>query len=139
MNERQQNMELARRGLSAFSRDDLDGTLATIHPDIEWYVAFRLPDLPMVKDVYRGHDEVRELWQLFRSGWESLQIEIEEFLHADDGRVVLRVRFVGRGAESGIEVDRTLFYAYRMRDGLLVYSRAWDDEASARRDLGLDV
>jgi ketosteroid isomerase-like protein len=132
-------MELARRGLSAFSRGDMDGTLATVHPDIEWYVAFRIPDLPILKDVYRGHHEVRELWHAFRSGWESLAIDLEEFLHVDDERVVLRVRFVGRGAESGIEVDRTLFYAYRMRDGLLVYSRAWDDEGSARRDLGLDA
>ena len=33
--------------------------------------------------------------------------------------------------------ERVVFYGYRMRDGRLAYSRAFEDEASARCDLGL--
>jgi hypothetical protein len=35
------------------------------------------------------------------------------------------------------EVDRVVFYSHRLRDGKLICLRPFDDEASARRDLGL--
>jgi hypothetical protein len=64
-------------------------------------------------------------------------VEVEEVLHADDERLVARARFRGRGATSHVEVDRVLFYSYRIRDGLLAYTRAFEDEESARRDAGI--
>jgi hypothetical protein len=75
---------------------------------------------------------------VFASVWEQLTTELEEVLYADDERIVARACFRGRGAGSGVEVDRLVFYSLRMRDGLLAYVGAFDDEASARRDLGLD-
>lgn len=138
MSETDRLLERSRSALGAFSKGDFDAAVADIHPEIEWHVAFRLPDLPASKEVCRGTDEVRELWQAFTSAWESLTVEIEDALHADEGSQLLRVRFAGRGAGSGIEVDRTLYLAYRFREGRLSYSRAWDDESSARADLGLD-
>jgi ketosteroid isomerase-like protein len=109
-----------------------------MHPDIEWHVAFRLPDLPLPKDVYRGREEVEVLWTQFRSAWDEMTVGLEEVLYVDDERVVARARFRGRGAGSGIEVDRVVFYSFRLRDEQLAYCRAFDDEASARADLGLD-
>jgi ketosteroid isomerase-like protein len=133
----ERNVEMLRRGFEAFSRGDFDESLKDIHRDIEWHVAFRLPDLPMPKDVYRGRDEVRTLWNAFASVWDELAIEVEEILYVDDDRMVARARFRGRGEGSGVEVDRVVFYSQRVRDGKLVYLRPFDDEASARRDLGL--
>jgi ketosteroid isomerase-like protein len=138
MSARERNLELLQQGLGAFSRGAFDEAMAHMHPEIEWHVTFALPDRPLAKDVYRGRDEVRELWGVFASVWEQLTTELEEVLYADDERIVARARFRGRGAGSGVEVDRLVFYSLRMRDGLLAYVRAFDDEASARRDLGLD-
>jgi ketosteroid isomerase-like protein len=133
-----QNVQVLQNGLEAFSRGDLDGSLDGMHPEVEWHVAFRIPDLPLPKDVYRGREEVRVLWTQFRSAWEEMSVLLEEILHVDETRVVARARFVGRGAGSGIEIDRVVFYAFRIRDRQLRYCRAFDDEASARADLGLD-
>ena len=108
-----------------------------MHPEIEWHVAFRLPDLPSGKDVYRGRTEVRQLWEAFASAWEELTVELEDILHADDERIVARARFRGRGVTSGVEVDRTLYYLYGIRDGMLVLGLPFEDEASARRAAGL--
>jgi ketosteroid isomerase-like protein len=138
LNERERNIETTRRALDAFSRGALDEAVGYIDPDIEWHVAFRLPDLPASKDILRSREEVLDLWRAFTSAWARIGLEIEEFLYADDERQVLRARFVGKGSESGIEVDRIVFLSYRIRDGRLVYSRTHDDEVSARRDLGLD-
>lgn len=134
----ERNVRLLRGGLDAFSRGDLGESLESMHSDVEWHVAFRLPDLPLPKEVYRGRGEVEALWRQFRSAWDELTVEVEEILHVDAERVLARARFRGRGTGSGIEVDRVVFYAFRIRDELLVYCRAFDDEPSARAELGLD-
>jgi ketosteroid isomerase-like protein len=134
----ERNRELAERGFAAFSAGRFDDALATMHPEIEWHLAFQLPDLPAGKAVYRGPAEVRMVWESFKSVWDELVIDIEEFLHVDDERLVLRARFRGRGAVSGAEVDRVFYYAARIEEEMLAYLRAHDDERSARRDLGLD-
>ena len=46
--------------------------------DVEWHVAFPLPDLPMDKTIYRGPDEVRSLWAAFSSVWDELTVSVEE-------------------------------------------------------------
>jgi ketosteroid isomerase-like protein len=128
---------MMRRGLDAFSRGAFDEAVAELHPEIEWHVAFRLPDLPDQRDVCHGLDEVRALWEAFTAAWETLTVELEELLYVDEERLVARTRFRGRGSKSGIEVDRVIYYSYRYRDGLLAYTRGFDDEESARRDAGL--
>lgn len=138
MNETERLLERSRNALAAFSAGDFDAAAADIHPEIEWHIAFRLPDLPASKEICRGLGEVSDVWHAFASAWESLTIGIEDVLHADATSQLLRVRFVGRGAGSGIEVDRVMYLAYRFRDGRLSYSRAWEVEGDARRDLGLN-
>jgi ketosteroid isomerase-like protein len=131
------NIELVRKGVDAFNRGAIDESVADMHPEVEWHLLFRTPDLPIGKSVFRGTDEVREVWATFRSAWETLVVEIEEILHADDEHVVFRARFRGRGAGSGVEVDRLVYYHYRVTDGLLRYTRGFDDEAAAMRDAGV--
>jgi ketosteroid isomerase-like protein len=120
----------------AFNRGDLETAAASLHPEIEWHVTFRLPDLP-VQDVYRGREEVLALWRELTSVLD-FEIRTEEVLHTDEERLLRRMRFVGRGIESGIEIDRIVYLAYRVREGLIQHSRGWEDEASARHSLGLD-
>src|SRR5262249_6961171 len=114
-------------------RGDLEASLAIMDPEVEWHVAFRIPDLPIDKPVYRGIDEVRALWTAFRSTWDPLTITLEEVIDERDGVVVARAHFIGRGETSGIEVDRTIFYVFEIEDGLLMRLRPFDtpDEAIA--------
>ena len=70
----EENIALIRRGLDAFSRGDFDAAWNDMDPDVEWHLAFRLPDLPLDKDVYRGPEEIGELWSAFRSAWQSLTV-----------------------------------------------------------------
>ena len=108
MSERERNLAMLERGLNAFSRRAYDEAMADVHPEIEWYVTFQMPDRPFAKDVYRGRDEVGGLWGAFASVWDELTIALEEILYADDERIVARARFRGRGAGSGVEVDRVV-------------------------------
>lgn len=126
-----ENLELARRGFDAFSRRDFDATLATVHPDIEWHLAFRLPDLPVDKEVYRGHDEVRELWVAMSEVWDSLTIEVEEVLEDRDDILVLRTRFTGRSARHEVDIERVVHYVMEVREGTLRRVRPFESEAEA--------
>jgi ketosteroid isomerase-like protein len=127
------DIALIEHGFDAFSRGDLEASLAIMDPEIEWHVAFRLPDLPFDKPVYRGIAEVRELWTAFRSTWDPLTISLEEVIEQRDGVVIARARFLGRGRKSGIEVDRSVFYVHEIENGLLKRLRPFDtlDEALA--------
>jgi ketosteroid isomerase-like protein len=125
------NAEIARGALAAWSRGDLEATLATVDPDIEWHVSFALPDLPPDKAVFRGHEELADLWRAFRSAWEELTLEIERVVRDEDDTLVLEASFHGRGGGSGIEVERRIFYVMQIRDGLLLRMRPFASEAEA--------
>ena len=109
-----------------------------MQPDIEWHVSFRLPELPLDKTVYRGHDEIRQLWAGFRSGWAELTVTLEEVVAAREDLVVVRARFVGQGSSSGIEVDRTVFYVFEIAAGKLQRLRPFDTEADALAAAGVE-
>jgi ketosteroid isomerase-like protein len=125
------NAEIARESLAMWSSGDLEGTLATISPQIEWYAVFELPDLPPGKDVYRGRDEVRGLWKAFRSVWDEITIELDEVLHDADKVLVAEAHFHARGGASGIELDRRIFYVFELDGELLRRLRQFEtaDEA----------
>ena len=92
----------------------------------------------MDKTVYRGHDEVRQLWAAFRSGWAELTVILEAVVDAREDLVVVRARFVGRGSSSGIEVDRTVFYVFERASGKLKRLRPFDAEADALAAAGVE-
>lgn len=137
-------VELAKQGFAAFSRGEWDASLATMHPDVEWHLAFPLPDLPPDKTIFRGRGEVKELWGVFASIWETISLEIEE-VEGEGGdeehvTVVARSRFRGTGGASGIEVDRVVHYVLDIdpKAELLRRVRPFDtrDEAMAAAGLG---
>jgi len=103
-----------------------------MHPEVEWWVTFQLPDLPPDKTIYRGPDEIRQLWAAFRSAWESLVVTLEDVVEERGNTAVVRTRFVGQGT-GGIEVDRTVFYVFEITDRKLRRPRPFDtaDEALA--------
>ena len=133
------NREAMERGFDAFSRGDFEACLTTIHPEIEWHVAFRLPDLPIDREVYRGHDEVRQLWDAFRSVWEELTLDPEEILYDEDDLLIVTTRFHARGGTIGIELDRVLFYVLEMRDQTLLRIRPFETRAQAFKAAGREA
>jgi ketosteroid isomerase-like protein len=132
------NIESMKRGFAAFSRGDWDGCLAEIHPDIEWHLTFQLPDLPPDKKIFRGHDEVRMLFEELSGVWNELTLELLEVLQEDDDGQILKVRFAGRGGGSGVEVDRILFYVHDVKDGLLLRQRPFDTAEEAFAAAGVE-
>ena len=113
------NAELVREGFGAFSEGRFEDSLEALHPDIEWHVAFRLPDLPSASGVIHGRAAVLELWGHFSSVWDRLVFDPEETLYDQGDTMIVRTHVQATGGGSGVELDQTLYYALTIRDGLL--------------------
>ena len=125
------NLTLITDGLAAFSSNDFDAAVSDMHPDIEWHVLFRMPELPPGKTVFRGTAEVRELWALIKGGWDDIQVGVEDVVADRGDTTVVRARFVGKLRDSDVAIDRVVYYVFEIEDGLLRRLRPFDTEAEA--------
>jgi ketosteroid isomerase-like protein len=132
------NEESLRAGFAAFSEGRFDDCLKTLDPEIEWHIAFRVPDLPFDRPVVRGHDEVLKLWNQFASVWDRLVFDPQEILYDRGDKAVARIRIQATGSESGVELDSSAYYAMTIRDGLLLRIRQFDSPEEAAADVGID-
>jgi ketosteroid isomerase-like protein len=128
------NLDLVRSVVAAWERGDFS-SLDWAHPDIE-YVFADGPD----PGTWRGHAEMAEAWRAWARAWEGVRAEAEDYRELDDERVLVLVRFGGRGKRSGLELGRmgangaNLFH---VRDGKVTrYVLYWDRDR-ALADLGL--
>src|SRR3954452_7848938 len=112
----QENVEIARAGYAAWAEGDLDAWLETLHPEVEFQTTGRFPDLA---PIYRGHREMRSLWEAMLAPWESFRLDVERIV--DGGEcAALAVRFRGQGKGSGVSTDLRQGHALRFKDGRVV-------------------
>jgi ketosteroid isomerase-like protein len=98
----EQNVALVYRVLDAFNRRDVDAFAALLSPDVVWE---ENPELPGLREVYRGRAEVREWIEEVLEVVESLHAELEELTELADDRVFTEVVLTGRGKGSGVPVE----------------------------------
>ncbi|MET0553680.1 MAG: nuclear transport factor 2 family protein [Vicinamibacteria bacterium] len=105
------DFELIRRAYAAFNERDLDGALATMHPDVRW---------PNVAEgtVLVGHDAVRAYWS---NQWRALDPHVEPvgMQRKHDGHVVVSVHQVVHDSAGVLLVDQRVEHVYTLRDGLI--------------------
>lgn len=103
--------QLLRRAYEAFNARDIEGTLATMHANIDW------PN-GMEGGRLHGHREVREYWRrqfdLIDSHVEPQQIE-----QRPDGQVTVTVRQVVRDGAGSVISESTVEHRYVISEGLI--------------------
>ena len=129
----QENVEVVRRSIDAFSRGDLDGVRETLAPGFELYPSGRFMD---TQRVYRGREGWTEFWGDFRAAWEDIAVSIER-MEAVDDRVLTLGKIGGKGRESGVEVDAEAAWLHTVNDGLIVRLQTFATWADAREAAGL--
>jgi ketosteroid isomerase-like protein len=111
------NSELLRAGYDAWNREDCDAWLELLHPEIEISTSGVFPDLAV---AYRGHDVAAKFWRQMHEPWETFRIDVERIDDEGDDIAVAAIRFRGRGADSGVDVDMRFGMAMRVQDGLAI-------------------
>ncbi|HLM85385.1 MAG TPA: GNAT family N-acetyltransferase [Solirubrobacteraceae bacterium] len=107
----EQHERLLRRAYEAFNARDIQGALATMHPQIDWPNALE-------GGRVHGHGGVREYWERqWRSSDSRVQpLGIEE---GPDGRMVATVRQRVRDLAGNVVSDGTVEHHYAISGGLI--------------------
>jgi len=94
------------------------------HPEIEYVEDPRWPG----SSTYRGRDEVIDAWNGYLEVLGSTEMTVERIIDAGEEAVALvRVCGVSKGAD--VPFEHLWAYVCRVRDGQLVYQRAyWDTQ-----------
>jgi ketosteroid isomerase-like protein len=126
------NVEVVRRVFGAWNRGDNAAALALIDPEIEIEARHE----SFHAGTYRGHGGMFEFLQDFWAQFDDRHIELKELtLEGDD--VVVSALFRGRGKSSRIEVERSNWQVWTVRDGKLVRWRTFDTRREALEAAGL--
>ena len=103
--------QLLGRAYEAFNARDMQGALATMHPQVDWPNA-------MEGGRVHGHAEVRAYWE---RQWESLDSRVQPLRieQGPDGRVIATVRQLVRDLAGKVVSDQTVEHSFVIAGGLI--------------------
>jgi hypothetical protein len=132
----QENAEIVRRAAALFmaGQEGRDGRVIDIlDPEIE------LSDFPGIPgaEVHRGHKGAINFAVKLWTGVSDFRYVPSEFTEAPDGALVCRAEVEWTGKLSGLKVGRTIYSAWRFRDGKVLSAMNYNTKAEALEAVGL--
>jgi uncharacterized protein len=129
----QENVEIVRAAVDAFSGGDWDDALVAFHPEVAWV---ETPSLGPDASSCSGIAEVREAVGKWVGAWGDYNFDVARFEDAGDD-VVFLAREHGHGGISGATVERELGAVYTLRNGKVVRVRLYGNWREALEAAGL--
>jgi uncharacterized protein len=111
----QNNVEVVRRVIDAWNRDQPEGVVRFLDSD----VIFDATQRRINPKTYTGMEGMRVMLADRDEVWEEFRLEPDEFVDGGD-RVVVIGRWVGKGKGSGIEVQQPVAHVFTLHDGRVV-------------------
>ena len=105
-------IELLNQAYRAFNAKDIEGVLATLHPDVDWPKAWE-------GERVVGHAAVRDYWTRQFAEIDPY-VEPRGFHQLPDGRVRVEVHQVVRDPAGNILFEGDVAHVYTFRDGSVV-------------------
>jgi ketosteroid isomerase-like protein len=128
------NLDLVRSLYAAWERGDFS-SVEWAHPEIEYVIADG-PD----PGSWTGVAGMTEAFRVLVSTLAEFRVEADEYREVDDERVLVHVRWSGRGKTSGLEVGQiraTGVHLFHVRGGKVTRFVFYFDRERALADLGL--
>ncbi|HLM30336.1 MAG TPA: nuclear transport factor 2 family protein [Solirubrobacterales bacterium] len=109
----EENLDLVRRAVSAYSRGDLDGLFEDWAPDavLDWSNSRGLD-----ARVFHGLDEIRSFTERFIGSFDAIRIDLEDVFEITEG-VVIAENVVHVRGRDGIEAQARSTWLITIRDG----------------------
>ena len=132
----EENVEIVRSAMEAWNRGDWDEALKQAAPDC---VLDSSRNAGEWRGVHQGPNQIKRAFQMLTEAWQSVHIEISEFIEADGGALVTRQksRFVGR---DGMELPGPTRsgWLWKLRAGEIVYLATYNELDEALEAAGLE-
>ena len=129
----QENLEIVKRALDAFSSGDADAFADLTTPDVEWKTGLGAIE---GGEIFHGRAGVEKYFERLSSAWDEFRFIPDEFRDRDDVVLVLG-RLEGRGRGGGVPVDSPVGAVWDLREGKIWRLRAYLDRAEASEVAGL--
>jgi ketosteroid isomerase-like protein len=133
----EESVEVVKRYLGAWSRQDLEAVMAMLDPEFELDLSrSRAP----YQGIYRGHAEIKNRWDDLWDSWEEIHLDLGsgEFIAAGD-QVVAVIPVHLRSRETGIELPATAAMVCTIRDRRIIRHQMWQSREEALEATGLSV
>jgi ketosteroid isomerase-like protein len=128
-----ENEQVVRRFMDAFNRRDQDGLIALVDPGIDFFAPQTAASVGH-KTTYKGHEGMRHYLDDVRRVWTSLQVAPKSF-HSE-GECVVVVGSIS-GERDGQRVESRAGWAWKLRDGKVVWARVYENPDDAFKDAGM--
>lgn len=125
---RHENVQAVVEAYAHYNRGDGSPSPEYWHDDAEYRTVPEDPD----SGTHRGLDAITRLFASWREVYPDLQVEVQD-ARARRNRVFAWVRFVGRGAASGVPMHMELAHVATMREGKTARLVEYNDRAQALR------
>ena len=127
MTQGSRDVEIVRRAYAAFARRDLDRMLTLVHPEFEFHAI--TGEETGRAEPYRGSEGVRRYFADVAVLWDELRLVAQSFEEKEDW-ILVTGRVYARRA--GQVIDSSAGWHWRLRDGLLLYGRAFRSRDESR-------
>jgi ketosteroid isomerase-like protein len=128
----QDNVEITRQAIDAYTRRDLEALRAVADPEIEldWSAS-----LSWLAGIYRGLEETLRFYEGYFEAFEAIVIEADRFIDAGESVVVPNVAHQ-RGRD-GIEVSARSTLVFTVRNRKLIRICLYQETEQALQAVGL--
>jgi ketosteroid isomerase-like protein len=122
------NVELARRGLDAFVRGDLETVLSVLSDEVE---VFSSPALAN-SGTYHGHEGFLRWTSDWVEAWEELNLDVTSVEPVGESHALAAVRQRAHGLASGVAVEMDVVFVFQAEGRRCVYLGLLPDWESAQ-------
>lgn len=122
----EENVEIVRRAIDGWNRDDWDAVASCYDPQVVMSFA---PDAPEAEDAH-GWEQTLKSYQRMKDSWDLERAEVDELREVGD-RILVRFRYIVRGRESGVPIETPVFWVAGFRAGRIIRSQFFRDETRA--------
>ena len=130
----QGNIEIVREVFAAFDRGDIEAVLRCCDEDI---VITQPAEVPGINLQQRGHQGVLEAFAIWPEQWDDFRVEVVGLTAVTADKVIANIRTLGRGKQSGIEVDMEFSFVFTLRDEKIIEWKLFLREDQALEAAGL--
>jgi ketosteroid isomerase-like protein len=131
----QENVEVVRRSLAAFSSEGIDGAARSWDAQIDWRaIEGAADDIGIINGLNAMRRWLGEWFEMF----EDVRNEPEELIDAPGDHVVAVQRVSCKSRRTGLRVESRYAVAYTVRDGKINRGREYRTRGEALKAVGLE-